>query len=83
MTPTEAVDKAASILGSQAALAAHLNIEPPTVNQWITGRRPVPPARAVEIEKATNGKVKRHELCPGFPWEPPVKNKAKPNQTAT
>jgi DNA-binding transcriptional regulator YdaS (Cro superfamily) len=78
MTPAEAVEKAAKMLGSQAALAAQLGVEPPTVNQWTTGRRPVPAPRAIEIEQATNGGVSRHDLCPDFPWDSPKpkKNKA-------
>jgi DNA-binding transcriptional regulator YdaS (Cro superfamily) len=78
MTPAEAVGKAAKVLGSQAALAAQLGVEPPTVNQWFNGKRPVPRARAIEIEQATNGGVSRRDLCPDFPWDSPKpkKNKA-------
>lgn len=75
MTPSEAVGRAAEAVGSQAALAAHLGVEPPTVNQWFTGKRPVPPARAIEIEKATKGAVSRHDLCPDFPWDSPKPKK--------
>lgn len=76
MTPTEAVTKAAKIIGSQSALAARIGVKPPTVNQWAAGERPVPPARAIAIEKATTGGVTRHQLCPDFPWDEPEENKS-------
>ena len=69
MSPEQAVEKAAQLVGSKAALARQLGVRPPTVSQWIAGDRPVPPARAVEIEKLTNGEVRREVLSPGFPWE--------------
>ncbi|MCU1752174.1 transcriptional regulator [Pseudomonas sp. 6D_7.1_Bac1] len=68
MTPAEAVRKAAGILGSQTALAGRLDVRAPTVSQWCSGDRPVPAARAIQIEAFTNGEVKREELCPSFPW---------------
>jgi DNA-binding transcriptional regulator YdaS (Cro superfamily) len=69
MTPAQAAQKAAQILGSQAELARQLQIRTPTVNQWCSGGRPIPAARALQIESATGGKVRRQELCPSFPWE--------------
>lgn len=69
MTPQNAVATACKILGGQAALAKTLNVKPPTVNQWASGERPVPAARAVEIERATKGAVSRKSLCPDFPWD--------------
>lgn len=69
MTPQNAVATACKILGGQAALAKTLNVKPPTVNQWASGERPVPAARAVEIERATKGQVTRKALCPEFPWD--------------
>lgn len=68
MTPAEAVRKAAGILGSQTVLANRLDVRTPTVSQWCSGDRPVPAARAIQIEALTNGEVKRAELCPSFPW---------------
>ncbi|MHA3884602.1 Cro/CI family transcriptional regulator [Stutzerimonas degradans] len=69
MTPAQAAKKAAQILGSQAELARRLQIRTPTVSQWCSGARPVPAARALQIESAVDGKVSRQELCPSFPWE--------------
>lgn len=68
MTPAEAATKAAAILGSKAKMAKLLDVRPPTVNQWCSGVRPIPAARAIQIEKHTEGQVKREDLCPSFPW---------------
>lgn len=69
MTPTEAMAEAAKIAGGKAALASLLAVRAPTVSQWCTGARPVPPERALQIEEITAGKVRRAELCPSFPWK--------------
>jgi DNA-binding transcriptional regulator YdaS (Cro superfamily) len=68
MTPSEAVSKAAKLVGSPAELARQLAVKPPTVHQWIDKTRPVPAKRAAEIEILTAGAVTRHQLCPDFPW---------------
>jgi len=75
MTPSKAVERAAAIIGSQAALAKTLGVSSPTVNQWATGKRAIPPARAIEIERATGGKIARQFLCPNFPWDAPAPKK--------
>lgn len=53
MTPAEAVRKAAGILGGQTALASRLDVRTPTVSQWCSGDRPVPVARAIQVEALT------------------------------
>lgn len=58
------VQTAVEILGSQAALAARLNVKQPTISEWSRGDRPVPLERCVEIETATNGSVRRWHLRP-------------------
>ena len=68
MTPAEAATKAASILGNKAKMAKLLDVRPPTVNQWCSGVRPIPAARAIQIQNLTQGQVKREDLCPSFPW---------------
>ncbi len=50
--------------GSQAILARMLGVAPPTVNQWVKGRRPVPAAFCILIEQASNGKFRRWSLSP-------------------
>jgi len=56
------LQKACDVLGGQTALAIAIGVKPPTVNQWITGDRPIPPLRCVQIEKAVNSKITRKEL---------------------
>ena len=68
MNPSEAAQRAAQIVGSKAELARRLKVRTPTVSQWCSGARPIPPARAVAIESVTDRQVTRQELCPDFPW---------------
>ncbi|MGP5478401.1 transcriptional regulator [Pseudomonas helleri] len=68
MTPAQAVREAARIVGSQIDLAKSLGVSAPTVSQWCSGDRPIPPARALQIQTLTKGEVKCTELCPAFPW---------------
>lgn len=75
MTPAEAAVQAAQIVGSQAELARRLSVAPPTVNQWCSGERPVPAARALQIEDMTAGKILKSDLCPSFPWPAASKQK--------
>lgn len=49
---------------TQRELATKLAITPVLINQWANAKRPVPPERCVEIERATNGEVTRPELRP-------------------
>lgn len=50
--------------GIQARLAEAINVSPVLIHQWASGKRSVPAIRCKQIEFATNGKVKRHELRP-------------------
>lgn len=68
MKSAEAAKKASRLLGSQAELARRLSVAAPTVNQWCSGERPVPPKRALQIEALTEGSISRADLCPSFPW---------------
>ena len=68
MKPAEAALEAAKIIGSKAEMARLLDVKPPTVSQWCSGERPIPAARAVQIENLTQGRIKREYLCPAFPW---------------
>jgi DNA-binding transcriptional regulator YdaS (Cro superfamily) len=49
---------------TQRELAMKLAITPVLINQWANEKRPVPPERCVEIERATNGEVTRRDLRP-------------------
>lgn len=68
VTPTEAIEEVAKIVGSKAEIARLLEVKAPTVSQWCSGDRPIPPKRAIELERLSGGKVSRVMLCPGFPW---------------
>jgi len=59
-----AIHKAIETVGSQEKLAAQLGIKQPTVSEWARGERPVPVARCIQIERATNGVVSRKDLRP-------------------
>lgn len=45
--------------GAQARIAEALGVDSAQVNQWVRGRRSIPVVRAVKIELATGGAVKR------------------------
>ena len=62
MNNTDALDKAIACFESQRVMAALLDVEPMTVTQW--KKRGVPAERCLEIERATGGVVKCHELRP-------------------
>lgn len=49
---------------TQRELATKLAITPVLINQWANQKRPIPPERCVEIERATDGEVTRPELRP-------------------
>jgi DNA-binding transcriptional regulator YdaS (Cro superfamily) len=55
-------------LGGQSALARALGVTPPTVNEWIKGKRPVPAERCPTIERITNGAVRCEDLRPDVDW---------------
>lgn len=48
MKPIESVIDAA---GGASALAQRLGVKPPTVSQWRSGARPVPPRLALRIQQ--------------------------------
>lgn len=58
------IAKACRIVGSQAILADKIGVSPAAVNQWISGHRPVPTLRCIDIERATGGAVTRKDLRP-------------------
>lgn len=63
-----AIQTACKALGSQRAMAEALNVTPATVNQWVSGVRPVPVERCPAIEVATAGKVTRRDIRPDDWW---------------
>lgn len=59
---------ACEIVGTASGLARALGVKPPSVSQWITGKRPVPAERCPDIERITGGKVTCEELRPDVDW---------------
>lgn len=56
--------------GSRADLARAIGVTPQAAQAWVDSNR-IPPARALAVEAATGGLIKRHELRPDL-WTPPV-----------
>lgn len=50
--------------GRAATLAATLGVSPSYLSQMASGKAPISPERAVEIEVATGGLVTRQEMFP-------------------
>lgn len=68
----DALDRAMVALGgSKSAMAKALRVASPVVYEWFddTDPRPVPWARAVQIERLTFGQVRAEELAPKFAAE--------------
>jgi DNA-binding transcriptional regulator YdaS (Cro superfamily) len=60
----EPLERAIKIVGSQAELARKLDKKQGHIWFWLKDAQKLPPAIAIQIEKATGGKVGRGELCP-------------------
>ena len=63
----ESMRLACDVMINASALAAELGLSRATVSEWCTGGRPVPPARALQIEAMTAGrkcKVDAERLSP-------------------
>ena len=58
------LQKAASILGSQAQLAREIGASPAMIHHWMHGIRPISAERCIDIERATGGAVTCEELRP-------------------
>lgn len=70
MTPQEALQKAVSVLGNQAALAEVCGkpVKQQHVSKWLNhGKRQLPPQHAMKVQRATVEKgdpVYAWQLCP-------------------
>jgi len=62
--PFPPIIRACRILKGKSALARAVGVSPPTVQQWASSVRPVPPKHCVSIESLTDRKVKRQHLRP-------------------
>ena len=56
------LQKAIDHFGTISGLAKALDVAPPTVYEWIKGRRPMALERAIQIEQLTDGKVRADKL---------------------
>jgi DNA-binding transcriptional regulator YdaS (Cro superfamily) len=63
------IQRAISHFGSQAAMAARLEVSQPTISEWLRGDRRVPAERCPQIERATEGAVRCEELRPDVAWD--------------
>jgi DNA-binding transcriptional regulator YdaS (Cro superfamily) len=68
MTPQEALEKAAEILGSMQTLAEKLGVTKGAVSQWKLEGRRIPAEHCPLIEKLTGGEVRCEQLRPDVEW---------------
>ena len=64
------IEHAIEAAGGVSALADKLGVKPPTVSQWRSSVRPVPPRLALRIEGLTG--VSRHGLRPDIFGQAPA-----------
>lgn len=64
MNEAHPVTKACEAVGGQAELARRLGVTAAAVQQWRSGKRPVPPLQATAIERESAGRVTRRDLRP-------------------
>ncbi|MEY2666377.1 MAG: hypothetical protein RLZZ384_548 [Pseudomonadota bacterium] len=57
------IEKIIEFFGTQYRLAKALNIKPQNVTQWIAANQ-IPLKQAINIEKASNGKITREQIRP-------------------
>jgi len=60
----QGLQKAILHLGSQSALARAIGTKQQNVWGWLNGSKRVPAEFVIPIEKATDGRVTRHEIRP-------------------
>lgn len=58
------INKAISLLGSQAKLATAAGLSQPAIFKMSKGKTRPSASSAIAIEKATNGEIKREQLRP-------------------
>jgi len=64
----DSVNRAIEIAGSTSDLAEKCGVTRAAIYNWRSGYRLPCPQNAIKIEKATDGKVTRSELCPSINW---------------
>lgn len=68
-TNLEALERAIQLVGGSAVLSRLTGITYQSIYNWQKGKVDIHPLNCIKIEKATNGKVKRQDLLPTYPWE--------------
>lgn len=66
---SEAVKKAAEIVGGKQKLAGIVGVAYKTVLDWTSGRSGITVGNALKIERATNSEITAKEILPSFPWD--------------
>jgi DNA-binding transcriptional regulator YdaS (Cro superfamily) len=64
-----AINKAIEIIGGGEKLARKLEVSYQTVLNWRNGFMVPSMPNCIKIEKATEGKVKREDILPDYPWD--------------
>lgn len=62
------ITTAVELLGGVTALARRFGVTPPTVHQWLSGKRPIPAERCPVIERLTHHVVTCEQLRPDVEW---------------
>jgi DNA-binding transcriptional regulator YdaS (Cro superfamily) len=65
----DAIKKAIEIAGGATNLAKKLGVTYHTILTWKNGRTSISPINCINIEKETDGKVKREDILPTYPWD--------------
>lgn len=52
------------LLGGTFKTAKLVGVKPPAISDWVSGKRPVPIKRCVQLEQLTGGFVTRKDLRP-------------------
>lgn len=64
------LERAISVLGSQAAMGKLCGVTQPAVSLWVRGRKALPAQHVLKVEAATG--ISRHDLRPDlYPREEP------------
>jgi DNA-binding transcriptional regulator YdaS (Cro superfamily) len=64
----EVLKKAIEMAGGASNFALKVGVSYNTVLNWKNGRNSIPPMMCMNIEKITEGKIRREELL-RFPWD--------------
>lgn len=65
----ECIQKAIEVVGGASALAKKIDVTYQTVIFWKNGKYMPNALNCSKIEKATEGKVKRQDILPDYPWD--------------